>query len=142
MSNDTNYNFILYTIAGAGITYYTYKMYNKYTHMMDKINQIKIVNKKNDIIIHNKYIEIKYTYMNENYTLRVPYDKTKIATMVNYNVFSNKGNEMFDITQQPGIPYLVSANDLDVDGISVFNLDTENIDTYINTAPMYFNVKE
>ena len=143
MSNEKpNYLLLSSTIISVGIIYYSYQLYKKYYSMMDKINQIKIANNNNPVKFFNKYMQINYSYMNQNYILNIPYDKTQIANMLNYNVYAVYNEDYVEITQQPGIPYLITADALEVDYISVNNSDTENENRYYIKCPMYLKENE
>ena len=143
MSNEKpNYLLLSSTIISVGLIYYSYQLYKKYCLMMNKINQIKIANNNNPVKFFNKYMQINYSYMNQNYILNIPYDKTQIANMVNYNVYAVYNEDYVEITQQPGIPYLITADALEVDYISVNNSDTENENRYYIKCPMYLKENE
>ncbi len=63
---------------------------------------------------------ITYTRMGLTYTVYVPFEKRKVAKLSGIRVYLHKGNgEVVDITQQPGIPYLVTALMLGGDKIRV-----------------------
>jgi hypothetical protein len=66
----------------------------------------------------------------KRYVIFVPYDRSKSSSMLRKKVFLLKGNSKVDISQKPGIPYLVSANQLGGESISVENLSGEVISTF------------
>ncbi len=54
---------------------------------------------------------LKYTYLNKEYEIRVPYDK-KMLRKVGVSVHHLKDGVEIDISNQPGVPIFVSANNL------------------------------
>jgi hypothetical protein len=91
-----------------------------------------------DISRHSSHLRIKYPNFGSNYTLNVPYNPTFVAKMLNLHVTLVSDNEVTDITQQPGIPYMLSAEELGGNIISVVDEDTGTSETYSSTVkPMY-----
>ena len=60
---------------------------------------------------------IVYSRCGKDYMINVPYKRELVTQMSKCKVFLSKNNEMINITQQPGIPYLVSAKMLGGDKI-------------------------
>ena len=54
---------------------------------------------------------ITYYRNNSEYNLYIPYSIKSIPGMLGNSIFLIKGNERINITQQPGIPYLVKLED-------------------------------
>jgi len=55
---------------------------------------------------------LKYTYLNKEYTIRVPYEK-KMLRKIGVSVHHiNKDGIETDISNQPGIPVFITANNL------------------------------
>lgn len=82
---------------------------------------------------------ISYERMGTKYILFVPYSREHVAQMTQFNVeLLRDGKDSLNITQQPGIPYLVSANDLGGYAIKVTNEDNNTVYTYEHEdPPMY-----
>ena len=82
---------------------------------------------------------IIYERLGSQYILLIPYSRKHIAHMTQFTVeLLRDDKEPLNITQQPGIPYLVSASDLGGSAIRIFNEDTGISHEYIGTAiPMY-----
>jgi hypothetical protein len=114
-------------------TYYLYKKYN-----VDVLLKF-INNKKITIIYNNKSVIIDYEYFGQNYKLALPYNRKKLINMTNYKAelfFTDKSP--LNITQQPGIPYILNANDLGGEYIQITNMETGLTIIYDNKhIPMY-----
>lgn len=61
--------------------------------------------------IHPNYLEINYLFRNKPYTVRVPYDDTKKYIVHKMFLVDNDNTEI-DITQQPGVNYLLTHTQL------------------------------
>lgn len=57
------------------------------------------------------FATIKYTYLNKNYTLRLPFDK-KLLRKIGYTIHHIHEGQETEITNQMGIPILVNASQL------------------------------
>jgi hypothetical protein len=69
-----------------------------------------------------KAFNIKYCKNNREYNLYVPYDRQLLFNSSNCKVILQLDEDnVEDITQQPGIPYLVSAYELGGISASVYN---------------------
>jgi len=82
---------------------------------------------------------IIYERMGSQYILMVPYSRKYIASMTQFRVELLRYNkEPLNITQQPGIPYIVSSEDLGGSAIKITNEDTGYSYEYTGTKlPMY-----
>lgn len=82
---------------------------------------------------------LQYHRMSSEYNLLIPYDRSKVAVMTQFRVELLRDNQdPVEITQQPGIPYLVSAEQLGGSGIKICNLETGLYHIYdIKTIPLY-----
>ncbi|HSW76497.1 MAG TPA: hypothetical protein VLG50_05605 [Candidatus Saccharimonadales bacterium] len=105
-----------------------YCCFNKGVNMYKNYKINKMCNKKNIAVkdaemFNNKYIKIDYVYLNQPYTVRLPYYMTEISTQV--NVYAKYADDkLLDITQQPGIHYYVKCDDLDAQSIVSYDYDT------------------
>jgi hypothetical protein len=79
-----------------------------------------------------KSASIKYTRYGKSYILNIPYDRSRISSMSSYTVYLIKNNQRINITQQSGIPYLVTADELGGNSIEVETIDGDffKIDKY------------
>lgn len=82
---------------------------------------------------------IIYERMGSKYILMVPYSRKYIACMTQFKVeLLRNDKEPLDITQQPGIPYIVSAKDLGGLAIKITNEDNGLSYEYTDKIlPMY-----
>jgi hypothetical protein len=88
-------------------------------------------------IMGNKAI-LTYNHCGVKQTIQVPYDRKKVVKMGQITAYLKYEDEsMLNITQQPGIPYLVKAKDLGAKSIVLTNLDTGMSYEYIDVEPMY-----
>jgi flagellar basal body-associated protein FliL len=66
--------------------------------------------------------KLTYFHKGAEYTVYLPYDK-KMQRKVGYTVFHELGNKKVNITQESGIPYMVTANMLGGGKITVYKDD-------------------
>lgn len=76
---------------------------------------------KTTILLHTsgKSVKIGYHRCGLDYNIVAPYRRELVSKMAGSQVWCSKDDVLIDITQQPGIPYLISANMLDADYIVV-----------------------
>ena len=129
-----NYYFIT-GIAGIICVYgYYYGKRKLYDHIIEKVNE-KL---DNDINNENMFkplhknssavIEVKHN--GKTHSVYIPYDRRKSVSMLRKRVFLLKDDQKEDMTQKPGVPYLVSAKDLGGDSIIVEDLSGEFLKSY------------
>ena len=84
---------------------------------------------------------VTYEHFGEKYIIFVPYNRSKIASMTQLTATLLRDNdENVNITQQPGIPYMVNADMLGGHTIRLTNNDTgETHDYEKETMPFYGN---
>ena len=80
----------------------------------------------------NRSASIIYNRYGKEHILNIPYQRESVSKMTGLSVFlikgSPKGPQTINITQQPGIPYFVSAHHLGGDNIYIIKNSTkENI---------------
>lgn len=80
---------------------------------------------------------INYEYCNNTYKIMIPFNRSYVAKMCEFQVYliDEHGKEI-NITQQPGIPYLNSAEDLGGKLIRITNEGTGAFH-YYDESPMY-----
>jgi hypothetical protein len=66
--------------------------------------------------------KLVYTHKNKEYVMYLPYDK-KLFKKIGYTVIHKLGDVSVDITQQAGIPYLVTADSLGGGVVEVYKDD-------------------
>lgn len=64
---------------------------------------------------------ITYTHNGQTHIVIVPYNRRHIRSMSQHQVHLVKGEDTINITHQPGIPYLVTAEELGGDSIVIMN---------------------
>lgn len=122
------------TIVGISIItgYKIYGLYHKYNSILQSLH----VTKSNSIELHENYAIIPYTYNNTEYSVRIPYNRSKVCHMDAFIVWGDTGNGSVNITQQPGIPYLLSADELSYKTITAHNVDEDKYYQY-DDQPLY-----
>lgn len=83
-----------------------------------------------DIIINEKCAIIPYNYVGQKYFIFLPYKLEYVLPMSFLKVELCKRGQCFDITQQPGLPYLVTARELDGDYIKITNIENGKFHVY------------
>lgn len=71
--------------------------------------------------------KIEYKRCGATYSVRVPYRRELVSKMAGSQVWCQRGADRIEITQQPGIPYQVTAQMLGGDYIVVRKAGTERI---------------
>ena len=106
--------------------FYSYVM-KKVTEELDKRMEIEEQHFKP---IHSDSALIKVTHAGKSHSVYVPYDRKKSTSMLRKKVYLIKNGEKTDISQKPGIPYLVSAKQMGGKSIIVEDMSGEIIKTY------------
>ncbi len=121
-------------VAGVFVAYLTYKGIRYYQQLS------KILNNQTECKeaqVYDTYIYIPYKYCHNDYSLRLPYDASKVVKMNNYTVEAIDGTIKYDITQQPGIPYLITCQDLECDQIIVNDFNDDQQRVFFKAKPYY-----
>ena len=135
-------NNILYSSISLGVLgcvgYYGYS-YGKnyfYKYVMRKVNEEldrrMEVDKEEELFkpMHKNSAVIMVNQAGKKHSVYVPYDRKKSSSMLRKKVFLIKENEKIDISQKPGVPYLINAKQLGGQKIIVEDLTGEIIKTY------------
>lgn len=86
----------------------------------------------------DKSMTIAYKYFGVDYIVTVPFRRDYVVPMSGYKVSVRKNDTWIDVTQQPGVPYLVSAEQLGANGILITNTDTgKSISPHVQWVPDY-----
>jgi hypothetical protein len=87
----------------------------------------------------DKSASIIYERLGQEYIILVPYQRSSVVTMSQFKVELIRSNKNpLDITQQPGIPYLITAHSLGGTAIKITNSETGQVHHYgEHTPPMY-----
>ena len=125
-------------IIGVPITYFLYNYGKRYVseHIMGKVQEELDRRLKEDEEKEHfkptkgKSAIIKVSHMGKTHSVYLPYDRRKSSQMMRRKVFLIKEGEKTDISQKPGIPYLVSAQDLGGDLIQVEDLEGNVLNTF------------
>lgn len=118
-----------------------YQQFNTIRSLINNI-QIQNENKKSgfETSESDKCAIIRYDIMGKQYTIYTQYNRSKVSQMSSIYVAChyNNGQKEFDITQQPGIPYTITPNLLEVDYIKAIELNSGKTHIYRgDTSPMY-----
>ena len=132
-------NYLLGISASIGAIYVTY-YYGKravYSYVMDKVKEEldkRLEKEETEDLFRpaEKGLSalIKVNHAGKNHNVYVPYDRSKSSSMLRKKVFLIKNGEKIELFQKPGIPYLVSAQDLGGEEIVVENLSGEIVSRY------------
>jgi len=83
--------------------------------------------------------DITYQRIGQQYRISVPYHRKYVASMSQFKVcLIRTGKDSVNITQQPGIPYMICANDLGGDAIIITNEEIGISHTYEKTCIPYY----
>lgn len=77
-------------------------------------------------------IKIIYTYNNRNYQIHLPFEKERIIPMLENEVFAECKGEKINITQQAGIPYMITPAHLGCEKILVENTDSGETTVFVD----------
>ena len=140
-------NIILIGTVGTLISLVIYKGYyygkkELYRYVMKKVNEELDNRMENEEELfkpmHKNSALIKVTHAGKSHSIYVPYDRRKSTTMLTKKVYLIKNEEKIDISQKPGIPYLVSASQLGGTSIIIEDLYGEIVKTYSeNEVPIF-----
>ena len=81
------------------------------------------------------FVVIKYQDAGQTYKVCLPYDPQRVSRMCGIKAELKVNGELIDITQQPGIPYSISGNNLT--GTIVIQKSIFGQKEYTDMAPMY-----
>lgn len=148
-----------YLILFSILSYLLYASYRKGHHLLVKENYTKLkllysmfnsfnapdspeikVHKSNFVISDSdKSAIITYERFKTEYMVIIPYNRRYVSKMMHLKVeIKIEDDKFLEITQQPGIPYLVSAEMLGGKEIKISNTDTGQVHIYQgNEIPGY-----
>ena len=110
--------------------------------VMSTLNSKSSINKpKHQTYISKsgRCIHIYYEYSGTEYMITVPYSMSSSVDMIQYQMDAIYENgDRVGITQQPGIPYLVSTEDLKCKTLKVINHETDAYHEYKDGTKPYF----
>lgn len=83
---------------------------------------IAMTDNKSNSKLENNMLHVEYSIENSKYNLTLPYNRRKRIPMTNLKVvaYYANGTEL-NLTQQPGIPYLITAEIIGAENIIVRN---------------------
>ena len=82
---------------------------NQVLKQLDQTYESKVVSYHE---LDNNLVRISYEYGGKTYYIVVPYDKELCRSGRRKQVFLQQGENFIDITQKPGIPYLLTPEQL------------------------------
>ena len=142
-----NYFWIIGSITGLICVYkgYHYGKYKLYEYVVQKVNEKldeKLKQEESEELfkpLHkNSSAVIKVKHGGKTNSIYVPYDRRKSTYMLGKKVFLIKDEEKIDISQKPGIPYLICASELGGENIIVEDLSGNFIKSYLkDEIPRY-----
>lgn len=123
------------TIVGLYKAYY-YGKYKLQEYVLEKVmeelnNRMKNEEEKESFKpIHTNSAVVKINTGGKDHSVYLPYNRKRSIPMLKSKVYLMKGEEKIEISQKPGIPYLICAADMGGESIIVENLDSEIIHTF------------
>ena len=84
-----------------------------------------------EISDNNKSVSLTYSRMGKKQILNIPYETRTRRITNKIKVYLIKGNEEVDITHQPCIPYLCTAEQLGGDNYKIVSKDSDNDLVYV-----------
>ena len=137
-------NYGLTAVAGItliSLTYY-YGKRKLYSYVMDKVKEEldKRMEDEKEFFqtFSKKTSRVKIKHAGKVHSIFVPYDRSKSTSLLRKKVFLLKDEHKIDISQKPGIPYLVSAEDMGGQQIVVEDFSGEVMKRYNgNEIPGY-----
>lgn len=132
---------ILYTSTGIIGCFFLYKGYYYSKRKIEEYILKRVLNELNIRMkqeednehfkpIHSNSAVIKVNSGGKSHSVYVPYNRKKSTAMLKNRVYLIKGDEKINISQKPGIPYIVCAEDLGGEFIIIENLDGDVIYKY------------
>lgn len=98
----------------------------------EKINMAVDLTNEEDFFrpVHKNSAVLTFTSGGKRHQIFVPYNRKKSTRCLGQSVFLIRGEEEIDITQKPGVPYTVCADDLGGERIIVKNRAGEIIKNF------------
>ena len=123
------------------IYYYKSKIFNTINTLYNFIDIFYPKKSKSSLIVNNNIATLNYNFEGKDYTLRLPYNYTrnlkryKVMAKFKYNknidgieVLDGTDNYYYEnITQQPGIPYIITPNDISAEEIIIKRVPDKTI---------------
>lgn len=111
-------------IAAGGYLFFHYGKTYLNNYILSRVNEE--LNKTQDqeginfrVFEKSKSAVVLYKYGGKEHKVCIPYDRTKSTNMLRKEVKLIKNEETIDITHKPGVPYLLSSEDMGGDKIIV-----------------------
>lgn len=82
-----------------------------------------------------KSLLIYYRYQGSDYQILVPFDLEQNAELLLYECYADYPDKAMDITNPPGIPYLITARDLDAPSLSLVHKANDKTYQFDRTTP-------
>lgn len=137
----SNYFYYLSVPIGGYIAYLSYGWGKTrfYEYVMSKVNEEldRRLKRENDEELFKpqatKSAIIKVSHGGKTHEVYVPYDRSKSTSMLRKKVFLLKDEKKIELVQKPGIPYLVSAEQMGGSSIIIEDLSGSIIRTFTET---------
>lgn len=130
--------FILSSVAIIALSYFGYKSYKTVRGKLEEYFVSKVMEslKKDTDTQQNfkphrgKSAIVSFNHHGKTHNIYVPYHRNKSTAMLRKKYYLIKGEEKILLEQKPGIPFLVSAQDLDGEKIIVCDKDDNILSQY------------
>lgn len=124
------------------IVYYYRGWFKKIAFLYNVVNNVPVETESQFIVNDtDASVTLSYSRMGKPCIIHIPYNMAKIASMAQFKVLLlRKQHDSLNITQEPGIPYMVSASQLGGYAIQITDEESGNVFTYqADQIPGYAN---
>lgn len=132
--------FVFFSGIAVFFAHRTWKKYRLYIGSKILLSLYKVLsnNKKESYMNDNgKVICITYTRLGKEYKVNIPYRKDIITKMNRSTIFLSTDKFLVNVTQQPGVPYFLKAQELGGDHY-IIRSSEDDTDTFLSPDEIPF----
>lgn len=120
-----------------------YKQIKLLTQLINNIEKVNNLPHDNNLELGDNYAMITYTHNANVYKIYIPFDRMKAIYMSDIKMHLEDDDQTIDITQEPGIPYLLSPSMIGRTSsakIIAHNISNNKTHTYVaDEIPLFCN---